>query len=77
MKRMNLIYELSYQSYKFNRDTSPMVSLEQWGLIYQDIETLEARYQTDLEAEADRAKAEKAANPGRMIDAVEIMLEDR
>jgi len=75
VKRMNLIYELSYQSYKFNRDTSPMVSLEQWGLIYQDIETLEARYQADLEAEADKAKTEN--NPGRMIDAVEIMLEDR
>lgn len=42
-----LIRDLTYESYKANRDMSPHISVERWGLIYPNVEQLERRYQEE------------------------------
>lgn len=35
---------LSYQNYRYNRLHNPDIPVSAWGLIFDDVETLEARY---------------------------------
>jgi hypothetical protein len=43
-----LIADLTYISYRHNRQIAPDVSAERWAKIYADAKFLEARYQTEL-----------------------------
>lgn len=42
------VRERVYQSYRTLRLTMPNVPIEEWRLVYADIEALEARYQAEL-----------------------------
>ena len=48
MKAVELLDELTYMNYKYNRQRTPEITPEQWGKIYRNVEALEARYQADL-----------------------------
>ncbi len=43
-----LLDELTYANYKFNRQRSPDITPEQWSKIYRNVGALEARFQADL-----------------------------
>lgn len=49
-----LIDDLTYQSYKANRDRAPHVSVERWGMVYRDVDALEARYQREKDQDQDK-----------------------
>ncbi len=42
------IDELTYTSYKFNRDRSPEIAPEQWRCIFPDVDKLERRYKQEV-----------------------------
>lgn len=43
-----LIDELTYSCYRFNREESPNVTPEQWAAIFRNVRAMEARYQREL-----------------------------
>jgi len=43
----DVIDELTYRSYRFNRDSSPDVTPEKWGLVFGNVPEMEARYQRE------------------------------
>ncbi len=47
-ERENLISEMAYACYKFNRQRSPDVSPERWSKIFSHTDLLEERYQGEL-----------------------------
>ena len=42
-----LVNELTYTSYKFNRQRSPDLTPDQWTKVYPNVDRLEARYQQE------------------------------
>lgn len=42
------ICELTYISYRHNREIAPDISAERWETVYADAKALETRYQTEL-----------------------------
>lgn len=44
------ISELTYASYKFQRDTFPEIAAARWGLLFTDAEAMEARYIVEARA---------------------------
>ena len=47
-----VIGELTFVNYRFNRERSPDVTPAQWARIYPDAVALEARYQEEAHHEA-------------------------
>ena len=42
-----LLDELTYRSYKYNRDRSPEISAKSWAHVFVDAEKYERRYQEE------------------------------
>ena len=47
-----LVNQLTYDSYYHNRRLHPNVPLSEWAKIFQDVDSLEERYQDDLYADS-------------------------
>lgn len=46
-----IIDELTYASYRFNRQHSPEIGLDMWRISYQNVDELEARFQKEVPEE--------------------------
>ena len=44
----DLLKELSYKSYRYNRERAPDISAQSWALVFIDAEEFEARYQREI-----------------------------
>ena len=47
MKPTELVDELTYSSYRYNRQRSPGVTPKQWETIFSNVEAMEARFQNE------------------------------
>lgn len=47
----NLIGEMTYISYKYNRERSPNITPEQWRCVFDNTEAMEERYQREITRE--------------------------
>lgn len=55
MRYVDLLTELSYQSYKANRDRAPHIAAERWAEVYpESASVFEARYQLEKKHAASR-----------------------
>ncbi len=48
MTTKQLIDELTYSCYRYNRMRSPHLSVEGWCIIFKDVNALEQRFQQEL-----------------------------
>jgi hypothetical protein len=55
----DLISELTYRSYKYNRERSPEITIEGWDIVFTPkTEELEARYQKERGENENRSKTD-------------------
>ena len=47
-----LITELTFANYRFNRERNPEITPAQWGKIFPQVDRLEVRYQQEQEQHA-------------------------
>jgi len=47
MKPMELVDELTYSSYRYNRQRNPEVTPKQWETIFSNVEAMEVRFQNE------------------------------
>ena len=57
-----LVSELTYVSYRVNRDRRPDIAVERWKLVYApgDVDHMEARYQREKGQDREDEKTESS-----------------